>query len=352
MSTYVSGDGGVGRAKHLGELAWVFHHRHGSWRDFGWFLKWLFSDLPPGVVDRYQLPAAPAQHQVFCRHNPGGENYDTLQACTQDPQAFPMFNKERYRRQCLGIGAWERDKNPGLVVEDLCHKAKEFLLCIDRGDCRDQLGRDYDYNPDQNSQSTEGSAPSEMEVDSQGSIDMANVIDEVLRPLPQPESFDGDDWFDDTDFADAVGEAAGIERSMSPGTTLTAPSGFSGLSHDSVLQRDGKRVSTKMRAATLGYLWQFADRPKELRNEFRRLRREAELLVLHLCGCGMCYSAPDGAKVYGCSERSHLQLGSSDENATHKSWHTVMADVSKSGPEGYIKACEAARMGEAGRDLF
>jgi len=256
-----------------------------------------------------------------------------------------MFQHERYTRQCFGVGTWEGGKNPGLVVEDLCGKAQAFLQCIGRGDPRERTGRDFEYDPGLSSPLTVGSP---MDPDSQGSIDIGNIVDGP-RQLPLSERFEGDDWFDDDDFADIVGGLAGPNRPPTPGT-VTAPSGHSGSSHDSVLQRvGGARVSTKMRAATLGYLWQFADQPAKLRNEFRRLRSDGSLHVLHLCGCGLCFITPGGLRVYGCVERSHLRLGSSDENTMHTSYHRVIQAMP---PDLYAGICEHVHQGTYGEGIF
>jgi len=251
-----------------------------------------------------------------------------------------MFQNERYTRPCLGIGTWESGKNPGLVVDDLCSKARNFLQCIGRGDPDEPTGRDFEYNP---SQSTTGS---HMAADSQGAIDVGNIIDSP-RQVPLSESFDGDDWFDDDDFAEVAAELAGPNRPLSPGT-ITAPSGFSGSSHDSVLQSN-VRHTTKMRAATLGYLWQFADQPLELRDEFRKLRGDPSLHVLHLCGCGICFTQADGTRVLGCVERSHLRLGSSEENAMHTSYHKVIQSIP---PDRYAGICEHIHAGQFGEGIF
>lgn len=80
-----------------------------------------------------------------------------------------------------------------------------------------------------------------------------------------------------------------------------------------------------MRAATLGYLWNFADNPQQLRTEFRRLRSDRTLYVLHLCGCGICYETSSGVRVKGCVERSHLKLGSHEENERHKLYHQMLS---------------------------
>jgi len=50
----------VGRSKHLARLATVFRHRHGTWADFGGFLK-----------DYFERSA----QEIPCRHNHRGRHH-------------------------------------------------------------------------------------------------------------------------------------------------------------------------------------------------------------------------------------------------------------------------------------
>lgn len=304
-----------GRDRHLGELALVFRHRGGTWGDFGRFLKFLFED---------SLPVS----SIACRHNSGGKHYETLVASSNQPDEYPMFAHERYSRPCISTGAFEEKKNPGLVVTDLCNKAARFLLSIGKGDAGGTAGRDFDFEPAAVSSPIEPPGESQT-TDSQGSIDAGNIVDgpRDLSLAETEEEFDGDDMFDEEDVQELLEQmlaAAPSNSAQLPGPARTISADISeGPSEDSVLQYTG-RSTTKMRAATLGYLWGFADRPAELREQFRRLRTDRSLAVLHLCGCGICYKAESGARVPGCVEHSHLRLGSLEENSSHRNFHAMI----------------------------
>jgi hypothetical protein len=103
----------------------------------------------------------------------------------------------------------------------------------------------------------------------------------------------------------------------------------------------GRRTSTKVRAATLGYLWGFSRDPDRLREETRRLRDERDQQVLHLCGCGIPFNNSDGVLVPGCCEWSHLRLGTAEENGLHKSYHTVMGATVAEGLPGPLRYCSS-----------
>ncbi|KAK1749312.1 hypothetical protein QBC47DRAFT_153372 [Echria macrotheca] len=216
----------TGRRKHLGELALVFKHRHGTWYDFGQFLKFIFSDLESSSLD---IPV-PALKVGLCRHNPGGRNYPTLQDCVRDPARYPMFPDERYGRQCVSIGTWEGGKNPGLVVADICSKAKAYLLCIGKGDPDEATGRDFEFNPLRSSPTSAGESQVS---DTLSAIEVDNILDSP-RCMPPPEQFAGDDLFEDEDILELLEEFTGSERPVTPGS-ITTPSGCRD-SQDSVLQ--------------------------------------------------------------------------------------------------------------------
>jgi hypothetical protein len=110
-----------------------------------------------------------------------------------------------------------------------------------------------------------------------------------------------------------------------------------------------RRSSTKMRGATLGYLWGFAENPARLRTEFRRLRGDGSLWVLHLCGCGLCTATDQGQRSRGCCEWSHLTLGSSVANARHRTYHEVMSSTRV---EDYPALCGIIHRGVDGEGLF
>jgi hypothetical protein len=62
---------------------------------------------------------------------------------------------------------------------------------------------------------------------------------------------------------DKIGEELGSQD------TVDCPSE---VESDADINVTAQRSSTKIRAATLGYLWRFADVPLGLRREFRRLK--------------------------------------------------------------------------------
>lgn len=341
MSTAV-GQGGSedrGRGKHLGELVKVFRHRGGSWRDMGNFLKSIFEEPGPQVLGQVS--------RVVCRHNAGGRHYATLSAAAANASDYPMFDHPRYARPCISVGAFDSKKNPGVVVHDLCAKARDYLLSIGKGDPEGHAGRDFDFEPAVSSPPTH---PGESQAtESQGSVNVSNIVEGRLRSDDVPEvieisdSEDGgieeDLLINDGDIpADVVGE---ISEAMS--SEVDIPD--SGPSTHSVLQ-DSRSTSTKMRVATLGYLWGFSDHQQALRAEFHRLCAEPELFVLHLCGCGLCVTR-DGVKVYGCVEFSHLRLGSHVENGTHRTFHRA---IELSSEENYADLCRIFHEGCQGQD--
>ncbi|KAL7805340.1 hypothetical protein V8C26DRAFT_417977 [Trichoderma gracile] len=318
----------TGRRKHLGDIALVFKHRGATWLDFGQFLKGLFEGQGSGAVE------------VRCRHNSGGLHHGVLADALRDPAAYPMFDHERYGRPCIAIGTWEEGKNPGLVVADLCAKAAAFISSLDRdGDFRmtDQSPSlspvDSDESIVYDSQESLNNAVPESQ-EAQGAIDGRNIVDG-----PRVTSAAGP--VVDEDIADAME----VLDSQETAESVDTPSGYR-ASQDSILQRN--RVSTKMRAATLGYLWQFADHPEKLKAKFQRLRRDPSLHVLHLCGDGIC-SIEGGRRVPGCCERSHLVLGTSVNNEAHAAWHKTMKLARV---EDYSLYCGIAHGVASGAGLF
>jgi len=310
-----------GRGKHLGQLGLVFRHRGGTWGDFGQFLRTLFSDSPSrGAV------ATTAPVIIDCRHNPGGRHHPILTASTQNPQAYPMFNHERYSRPCTGLGSFELGKNPGWVVADLCTRAQRFLQSIGKGGTIAlDPGRDVSYNPADYPMSSPPSVDASIATDSQGSISQSNILDGPrVVSMPAEEDY-GDDLFEDEDVVDDLARIANeVEGNVRPRTssTMETPTGLHG-SDDSILQ-EPTRSSTKMRVATLAYLWRFVQDPRELRTQFRLLRRDRSLHVLHLCGCGLCIQPSGGRRTLGCVERSHLMLGPKSVNDNHASHHQFL----------------------------
>jgi len=229
---------------------------------------------------------------------------------------------------------------------------------IGRGNHHEATGRDFSYCP--NDEVASEASFSSLVWDSQGDIDDRNIIDGSRgrtsasggARVPHPddlEHFEGDELFEDQDLMEVLLDEMELARPPSQHSLVTTPSGFSAESHDSMVQFASRPSSTKMRAATLAYLAQFADRPRALRNEFRRLRREKDLMVVHLCGCGLCSAAPDGTKVLGCTEPSHLRLGTSAENLAHSSFHTTIRSFPA---EAFPDMCRWMHTTVYGKDVF
>ena len=320
MASNVGAEMSIGRSKHLGELAQVFRHRHASWVDFGRFLKHEFR----GTSSTASIEGTSSLDSMPCRHNVGGRHHAILAASVSNLGSADVFGHERYSRPCVSHGAFDHGKNGGLVVHDLCVRAAAFLQSIGRGDPQEPSGRDFRYDTPLEPASVENS---EGDPESQGSISSGNVLAHRLRTAlerrPLNDDFD-DLFFEDEDVIETLRGLVVEDPLVTVAETITTLSDLPS-SQDSVLQLGKRGSSTKMRAATLGYLWGFADDPSRLRDEFRRLRGDASLCVLHLCGCGLCYRDASGRKVVGCCEHSHLALGTLELNGQHRTFHTMLS---------------------------
>jgi hypothetical protein len=345
------GEPELGRRKHLGRLAHVFYRRGATWGDFGGFLQSFFA----GNLHR-KRGDNPLFHEQKCRHNVSGRHHETLQDSVGNPDLYPMFNHERYSRACLSFGKGDADKNAGFVVSDTCQKARTYLESIGKGEVVCGLGEDSDYEDDQDEESS--SDESDRYLDPQSSdYGSSQVTDdfpaseaEMLSVAPGDSGSDNDSdlselevTIDDWDDPDAEETGEDVDISMltefpSSQVTVDLPGA------------DGRvrRTSTKVRAATLGYLWGFVHQPTALRDAFRTLRT-TELLVLHLCGCGMKHVNSDGEICPGCMEWSHLKLGTAVENGRHKIWHQAMSLTRE---EDYSDLCGIVHRGQDGCDLF
>lgn len=323
MSEQQTRDNPVGRSKHLGELAVIFKHRHAKWHHFADFLREIFED---GTVAGPDADCTPSGLDVIpCRHNVGGRNHAALSSARRGPYRS-SFDHVRYERPCVSAGTFDENKNPGFVVHDLCVKAVQFLARNNVGDSGDPSRRDFVYDPELDP----ASYPSddvilELDADELAEINVNNIIRTARRMalVPDDSSDYGEEFFQQEDVTDnLIEQVQNAVRPASRDDSVSAPGMRSSL--DSVGQGTVDRRTTKMRVATLAYLWKFVSDPTELRNEFRKLRSQPNLHVLHLCGCGMCYKTPTGQKVMGCCEASHLILGSSSLNDTHRTYHQMM----------------------------
>ena len=353
MSEQQTRDDPVGRSKHLGELAMVFKHRHAKWHHFADFLREEFSDRSVAGPNADVTP--PLLQQVACRHNNGGRNHTALSTANNGPFQS-AFNHVRYQRPCVTMGTYDEKKNPGLVVHDLCTRAVRFLARIGLGDPDEETKRDFKFDPTVYSacRSSEDSLPPFQSDDFEG-LSTSNIRLSPRRARAEEDEDDeygGDEFFQQEDVQEFLFAATdhGVPISeFDPDASVSAPG--MGSSSDSVGQGTLGRKPTKMRVATLAYLWGFVSDPQALRREFRKLRTSPNLHVLHLCGCGMCYKQPDGSRVYGCCEASHLILGSSSLNDMHRTYHTM---ISLLPPENYLLQVSLFRhaLDESGMGVF
>ena len=88
-------------------------------------------------------------------------------------------------------------------------------------------------------------------------------------------------------------------------------------------QEDATRTSTGVRVHVLAYLYRFWDSPVQLEMAYHRLRDSSDS-ILHLCGCGICRHGDKG-----CTEPSHLYLGTQQENLSHAHWHAVLENLTQ-----------------------
>jgi hypothetical protein len=341
----------VGRRKHLGRLAHVFYRRGASWEDFGGFLESFFA----GNLHRKRGDDL-LFHEQKCRHNVLGRHHETLQDSVGNPGLYPMFNHQRYSRACLSFGKGDAEKNAGFVVSDTCQKARNYLESIGKGEVVRGLGEESDYEGDTDEESSSDESDRYLDPassdygSSQVTDDWPSNEAEMISVAPDSGS-DNDSDTSEFEVADEDWDDSGVEEAGEEDVNISMLTDFpSSQATVDPLGPGGKvkRTSTKVRAATLGYLWGFAHRPKALRNAFRELRT-TELLVLHLCGCGMKHVNQDGVICPGCMEWSHLKLGTAVENGRHRIWHQAMSLACK---DDYSGLCGIVHKGQDGRDLF
>lgn len=323
--TSVAGDDPVRRAGHLGRIQGIFRRRGATWADIGLFLQFLFGER---VVPRVGLKSLDPPGRCECRHK-SGVHHIALSNLSVNAPGDLLTNHPHLIRPCITIGTADPGKNPGLVVDDLCSRARKFLARKyhishywgekiepedDDGDDEteytpsesgDNLSlSELEYEPDGNgSEDDDGYGPSGPP--SQNSAyDMSNIIaeaDNVTRVAAR-------------DARDHIQTYEREDREISLST---------GVGESQGTEPEQARKSTKLRAATLAYLLNFANSPTAFAREWRRMKRGDED-VLHLCGCGICSRSPSGEKLGGCVEKSHLRLGDQVENNKHREWHTVM----------------------------
>ncbi|KAL5361215.1 hypothetical protein BJX96DRAFT_176030 [Aspergillus floccosus] len=94
-----------GRARHLTAVKGVFDQSGEPWVYFAMFLKVLFGDITLSTVRRREVP-----QPIQCRH--------------------AMMDLPPANSPCVAMGTWDRNRNPGLVVHDICLSAMEFLRAL------------------------------------------------------------------------------------------------------------------------------------------------------------------------------------------------------------------------------
>lgn len=358
-----------GRGKHIGDLLLPFYHRGACWQDWGTFLDELFKG---------NLHVKKSNHLGFhdqqCRHHPVVGQHRAVMDEARGPKSeqYPTLAHHRFGRPCRAFGAGEINKTPGFVVADTVVKAKAFLKQVGKGGKLEDIaydeGGDSDWHSTGESSKYESAGSSQVQ-DSQGEIDARNIIDDPMELVFGGES-------QETDYGSVV-SLADIEVMMgSPeGRTTGVPTPPAQSGHGSMALRQGGsenpaihdnelevadvsgssfdpstmvRKSTKVRAATLGYLQQFSTDPVRLREETLRLASGTEC-VLHLCGCGMPYKNQAGTLVPGCCESTHLKLGTVEENTAHRFFHIV---INQCRAEDYADLLSIYHRVQFGKGLF
>jgi hypothetical protein len=327
----------------------IFRHRHGTWRDLGNFLKFIFQDVPSTGVGE-----TPSLKVIGCRHNPGGREYPTLMAGRDSPVHYPMFDPEIHYQPCVTLGSFDEGKNPGLVVSDLCSKAKDYLASIGKGNGPDdRRGRDYEYVPPSGPSTPSLEAGSSVVTESLGALFLPEEEDILIGTTDLPETTDG--YKDSSSYYD--GDSIWGEDDADLGFVLSphddeSQQTVATLSDAETIDSATPRRSTKMRVATLAYLWKFADQPTLLKEAFQLLIRDRELQVLHLCGCGICRTEQGSAQktqIPGCVQPAHLILGSAVMNGHHKNFHITLALCQ---PSDYADLCAIFHKTESGVGIF
>ena len=278
---------GRGRGKHLATLADVFRRRQGTWADFAYFLKALFGEVPfPGSDLARGGVLAPKV--IPCRHNADEGHGQALQSIHGH---LPLTAA----RPCIAMGTFDKGKNPGVVVADLCGAAR-FLHDIGKGG-------------------------------------LANIA-----------------YHSDFEFLDAAADDVSTKEGLDAGDSDGSPNLPSTPSTVSGSPEKTAHSSTQIRVATLAWLWKYADDADELQVQFRHLLTlPAEIGVLHLCGCGICFGTGTGVRVLGCCEKTHLILGDRNLHETHKLFHQMLKLVHV---DEYLDTVAIIQRAHGGRGVF
>lgn len=357
----------VGRRRHLGNLALKFYRRGGTWGDLGRFLK--------GFFDGHERFKGKGFHIQDCRHTSGRHGriiQDGLRA------GNPVFADIKFRRPCMGFGKGDFNTTPGYIVHDLCNRAADYLSSIGKGRLLEQ--HDLDFEP--GSDCSGSSVNTDSEDDDEEEFDDLDDPRQYIPDFPRIGTYltnvdprvtkhevfmlHEEALQDGLHQAEAAVdgivperqtlEPVAVARDLSQ-ATVSEISGLSSQTHS--LNRDPStpRQITKIRIATLAYLCKFWNDPESLRREFQRLRRDPTMCVLHLCGCGLQRIATidhygenvHGESYSGCTERSHLILGTAELNRRHAFFHKMMR-ISQA--QDYAALVDITQRAEGGEGIF
>ncbi|KAM5447329.1 hypothetical protein MaudCBS49596_006093 [Microsporum audouinii] len=339
-----------GRRKHLASLVSIFAHWRGSWIDFGNFLKVLFQEIPappPRQLGQTLIKVEPPEvRRTICRHNKNGKHYRYLHMnSSQKTEDCDVFNHERYTRHCITAGASEQNKNPGIIVSDICIKAKKYLYLIGKSNVNGNISQLT------NSVINWSNFPPSFGESAIRNDTLDIDADDVVFDIPFDDSKELSTFTETIDttknnIAQAVADTAIITST----SYYITPFPDIDFQESSLLEGIQKRCTTKMRVATLAYLLNFADNPHKLADNIMRLRDDKDLSVLHLCGCGISTrhnkQSPWGG---GCCEKTHLKLGYSMENNSQKCYHHTMINIE---PVNYKEFCGWIHRAPHGAGLF
>lgn len=268
------------------------------------------------------------------------------------------------------MGTFDNGKNSGLVVADLLTMAARFLYCIGKGGPKDEpFGRDNDFIPSHtNSIDSTELVSLQQEVLTNELAKEASALAAEAKEWSEREELrlrESNSEFNESDFGtdtistlDTLLETGNRQGEVVvpvveyTSDSSTIPSSISTITSagtcDSQTQ-DGYRISTKIRTATLAWLWRYADSPNELRLRFRELRHLPESIgVLHLCGCGLCIGTGSN-KILGCCEKTHLILGDCKLNGHHQTFHNM---IRLARPDDYTQLCGIIHRAQDGEGIF
>jgi len=352
-----------GRAKHLSFIILEFYRRGGTWGEFGEFLR-------KQTDGEYYTKRGEHQglHEIKCRHNEGGKHYPELVRLRALPFYRDRFPEPQFYRPCTAVGSGEEGKATGVVAHSVVRNAVAYLESIGKSA---QINGGSDFDPDY--------SPSQRPDDDDDAMDLSLVSEGPFETEQQPggddryyqlvvpdaELEDPEGQIDilvsvaDTQVSQASAESVsgsfehppGHQPSQSEAASSSQEEMDMSIGTDGLIDPDAaplspaRGASTKLREATLSYLRNFAGRPKQLRREFLRLCTDPSLLVLHLCGCGMGTSTEKS----GCSEYTHLRLGTSAENWDHRHYHAQMDLIA---PLDYLDNLAVVHRGRSGEGLL